>query len=111
MEAASGQQKVANNGMPQIALEARNATEPGNDSEAEFGKAETRAFVGDDQVAREGQLQAASKTNAMHAGNRGERACVKCVHGAVNALMKIADTCERGLLFGGADPLIEFTKV
>src|SRR6185437_819249 len=82
VKAAPGEQKVTDDGVPEIPLEPRNPAKTGNDSKTQFWKAEASRLVGDDQVAGEGQLKAASEHNSVHTGNGGQGGCVEDVHGA-----------------------------
>ena len=62
IEASAGKQQVAHNGIAQIALQARNSAEAGDQSQAQFGKTEARHLVGDDQVADQRQLESSAET-------------------------------------------------
>ena len=94
IDAAAGEKQIAHDRVAQIALEARNAAKAGNQAEPQFGKAKARHFVGDDQVARQRQLESAAECHAVNGGNGGERSGVDRVHHAMNSLEKIADAGE-----------------
>ena len=67
---------------------------PGIKPEAQLGKAETRHFVGDYQIAGERQLESAAECHAVYGGDSGERSRVDRIHHAMNSLEEIAHTCE-----------------
>src|SRR5690242_11171162 len=73
IEASSGKQQVAHHGIAEIALQAGNTAESGDQAQTQFGKAETRHFVGDDQVANQSKLEPSAKSYAVDRGDRGQR--------------------------------------
>ena len=63
VEAASGEQQIADERIAQVAFKPRNAAETGNQTQPQFGKAKARELVGDDEVADEREFKAAAKTS------------------------------------------------
>src|SRR6266568_229512 len=51
VETASGQQQIANDGVPEITLQAWNSTEARDQAETKLRKGEARHLVGNDQIA------------------------------------------------------------
>ena len=91
IDAAASEKQIAHDRVSQIALETRNSTETGNEAEAQLGKAKAGHFVGDDQIAGERQLEAASESDAVDGGDCCERSSVDCIHHAMNSFEEVAD--------------------
>src|SRR5580692_332958 len=90
VNASARQEKLSDKCVPQITLQARNATEPWNQAEAQFGKCKTRHFVCHDDVARERQFESAPEADAMNGSDRRERRGIDGVEHGVNPLEKSA---------------------
>ena len=73
VDGATGEEQIANEGVAEIAFEARDAAEAGNKARAKFGKCKARHFVGDDHVAGQREFESAAKTYAVNGGNGDER--------------------------------------
>jgi hypothetical protein len=99
VDTAAGEEQIADESIAQVAFEAGNAAPAGNETQAKFRKSEARHFVGHDDVASQGQLEAASKTNPMDRGNGDEGRGVSGVEHRMDALQKFAGTSE-ALFFG-----------
>jgi len=57
VDASSCQQQIAYNAVADIALQAGNAAESGNQSQSQFGEAKARHLVSDDQIAGQSQFK------------------------------------------------------
>ena len=73
VETSARQQQVANDRIPQIALQTRNSAETGNQSQPQFGKTKAGHLVGDDQIAYQRELKPSAKGHAMDRRNGGQR--------------------------------------
>src|SRR5258708_3483356 len=99
VDAPSSQKQVARERVTCVALQTGDAAETGDQTQPQLGKRETRHFVGDNNVAAERQLQAASEANAVDRGNRDERRGIDRVKHCMYAFQKLARTGE-ALFFG-----------
>ena len=99
VDAAAGEQQIADEGIAEIALQAKTAAKSRDESEAKLGEGESRHLVGDDDVAGESEFQATAETNAVDRGDGHEGRGVDGVQDRVNAFEEMADPCEA--LLGG----------
>src|SRR5258708_991682 len=98
IDAAAGEKQIADERVAQIALEAGDAAEAGDQAEAQLGEGEARHLVGDDDVAGEGQLEAATKADAVNGGDSNERRGVDGVEHTVDALEELTHARKALLL-------------
>src|SRR4029077_6343283 len=56
VDAAAGEKQIAHEGVAEVTFESWYAAKAGDQAETQFGKGEARHFVGDDDVARKGEL-------------------------------------------------------
>jgi len=85
VDAAASQQKIADEGVAEIALQARDAAEAGDEAEAQLGKCEARHFIGHDDVASEGEFEAAAEAHTVNGSDGREWRGVDGIEGGVNA--------------------------
>jgi len=91
VDAAAGEEEIANEAVAEIALEARNAAKAGNEAETKFGKSEAGHFIGDDDIADEREFESATETDTVNGGDGDERRIVEPIENRVDVLEKIAD--------------------
>src|SRR4029077_8729554 len=65
IEAAPGEQQIAHDCIADIALQTRDSTESGNQTQAQFREGKAGRFVGDDEIASEGQFESSAKRYAV----------------------------------------------
>ncbi len=99
VDAPAGEQQIADERVPEIALQAGYAAESWDESEAKLGEGEARHFVGDDDVAGEREFQAAAETDSMDRGDGHEGRGVDGVQDRVDAFEELPDAREA--LLGG----------
>src|SRR5258708_990968 len=99
VDAPSSQKQVARERVTCVALQTGDAAETGDQTQPQLGKRETRHFVGDNHVAAERQLQAASEANAVDSSDSHERSSIDRIQCSVNALEELANAGE-ALFFG-----------
>ena len=73
IDASPGEEQVTHDAVAEVALEARDAAKTGDKPQTKFRKAESRQFVGYDEVASQRQLEPPAKGDAVHGGNGGQR--------------------------------------
>src|SRR5580700_2691380 len=111
VEAAPGQQQVANDSVAQVPLQSRNAAESWDQAETQLGKAETRHLVGNNQIADQGQFEASAKGDSVHGCDGSERSGIDGVEDAVNALQKVAYPGNSVRFFHLLGALKEFAQI
>src|SRR4029077_1919198 len=92
IDAAARQQEIADEAVAKIALQARNAPESRNESEAQFGESETGHLVSDHHIADESEFKPPAKTNSVDGGDGDKRNFVEPVEYGMNALEKFTDS-------------------
>ena len=92
IDAAAGQQEIADEAVAKIALEARNAPETRDESEAQFGESEAGHLVSDDHIADESEFEAPAETNSVDGGDGDKRSFVEPVKDGMDALEKFTDS-------------------
>src|SRR6266853_6364885 len=111
IDAAAGEKQIADERVAQVAFETGDAAEAGDQAEAQLGEREAGHFVGDDDVAGEGQLETAAEADAVDGGDSSERRDVDGVEHSVDALEELTHASQALFSrerFGGT---IKFTKV
>ena len=111
VEAPPREQQVANDTIAQIALQARDSAESGDQSQAQFRKTESRHLVRDDEIAHQRQLETSTEGHSLHSRNRGQRRAIDRVQHAVNAFQKVAHPGHRLRFLHLMRALIEFPKI
>src|SRR5580765_5183105 len=95
VETAAGQQEIADNCVSDIALQAGDSAESGNQPQSQFRESKTSCFVGDDQIASQSQFEPSAERDAVYCGNGGNGSGVDHVEGVMNALQKVPHTLDR----------------
>jgi len=72
-DCAAREKQIADEAVANVAAETGNAAEAGDETEAKFGKAKARHFVGNDQIAEESEFQAASHAETVNGGESDKR--------------------------------------
>src|SRR5713226_6329073 len=93
VDAASGEKQIADEGVAEVALEARDAAKAWDQAQAQLRKSEARHLVGNDDVAGERQLESAAEADAVNGGDGDERCGIDGVEYGVDALDELADGC------------------
>ena len=111
VEAAAGQQEIANYGVADVAFQARDAAEAGNQAEAKFGESKAGHLVGNDEIAYQGKLEAASKTDAVYGRHGCDWGGVDGVQYMMNTLKKLPGTTAGFRLCQLLHPFVKFAQV
>src|SRR5258707_321997 len=69
VDAAAGEEQIAHDGVADVALQARDAAEAGNEAQPQLRKAEASHLIGDDQITGQRQLESSAEYNAVHRGD------------------------------------------
>jgi hypothetical protein len=93
-DGAAGEEQIADEAVADVAAETGNAAKAGDEAEAEFGKSEARHFVGDDQIAQEGEFEAATHAETVNGRESDEWSSVDGIGNAVNALDKSSQASD-----------------
>jgi len=90
-DGAAGEEQIADEAVANVAAEAWNSAEAGNEAEAQLGETEARHFVRDDEIAEESEFEAAAHTEAVNSSKRDERRGVDGIGHAVDALDEFSE--------------------
>src|SRR5216684_6225521 len=90
VDAASGEKQIAQEGVAEVSLEARDAAKAWDQAQAQLRKSEARHLVGNDDVAGERQLESAAEADAVNGGDGDERCGIDGVEYGVDALDELA---------------------
>src|SRR3954464_1752673 len=66
VETSSGQEQVANDTVAEIALQARDSAESGNEAEPEFGKRKAGEFVREYKIAHQSQFETSAERHSVN---------------------------------------------
>jgi hypothetical protein len=91
VDTAAGEEQVPDEAIPEIPLQAGDAAEAGNESQAKLRERETRHFIGDDDVTGESKFEAAPEAHSVNGGDGYERSGVNGVQDGVDAFQKLTD--------------------
>src|SRR2546429_4903864 len=94
IKGAARKQQIPHDCVAQVAFQTRDASKSGNKPQAQLRKSKARHFVGDDDVASEGELKSPAKASSVNRRNGDKWGRVDCVHNRVNALQKAANRSE-----------------
>ena len=84
---------------------------PGIRPKSQFGKAETRHLVGDDEIANQGQLEPAAEGYSVDSGDGGQRRSIDRVHDFVDAFQKFPHAARRRLLIHSLRAVVELAQI
>jgi hypothetical protein len=87
-DGAAGEKEIADEAVADVAAKAGNASEAGDETEAQLGKTEAGHFVGDDEIAEKSEFEAATHAEAVNGSESDEGSGIDGVGHAVNALDK-----------------------
>ncbi len=85
---APGEEQITDKTVSDVAPETGNAAKAGNESQAQFGKAEAGHLIGNNQVANQREFQTSAHAQTMHRGECDERRVVNRIGHGVDALQK-----------------------
>src|SRR6266852_329954 len=99
VDRSPGEKQIPYESIAKIALQARDAAEARDESQAQFGKCKPRHLVGDDHVTGQGQLKSSTKTSAMNGSDGDKWGGIYRVQNGMDAFKKGAHAC--GAFFCG----------
>src|SRR5258708_3095681 len=91
------EQQIPHKSIAKIALQSRDTSKAGNESQAQFRERKPRHLVGDNHVAGQGQFESSPETGTMHRGDRDKWRGIDRVQHSVDAFEKSAHA--RGAVF------------
>src|SRR5207249_8115449 len=80
IKGAARKQQIPHDCVAQVAFQTRDASKSGNKPQAQLRKSKARHFVGDDDVASEGELKSPAKASSVNRRNGDKWGRVDCVH-------------------------------
>src|SRR3984957_2518980 len=85
---AAGEEQIADETVADVAPQARDSAEAGDETKSQLGKTEARHFVGDNEIAEDSKFEAAAHAQAVNGGKGNERSGINGIGHAVDALDK-----------------------